>query len=244
MRGIERVITGILLVAAICGSAAFARSVGRDAATAAGDVQLTAAPPQHAQSPHGVRVPLYPLLADRPTVARVQKKDASRPSLADAPVLTSAPAAAAVRVVVARPAVQRHDTVNPVQLTKPKPGHVTDRRAPAAPAPPAPAQPEPRILAKVPLTPTPTWQHVKAVGHGRLKNRPDDDSATSPPPSAQQHDQSGAPASPSTSPTITIVVLSPTPLSGDDVGNRAGNGNGNGHGHAYGRLKQTFNDHD
>src|SRR5436190_14485721 len=83
MRGIERVITGILLAAAICGSAAFARSVGRDAATGAGDVQLTAAPPQHAQSPHGVRVPLYPLLAHPPTVARVAKRESPRPSLAD-----------------------------------------------------------------------------------------------------------------------------------------------------------------
>jgi hypothetical protein len=243
MRAIERVIMGVLLAAAICGSAAFARSVGRDAAAGSGDVQLTAAPPQHAQSPHGIRAPLYPLLVGRPTVARETKKESTRPAPADASVLTSAPAAA--RVVVARPAVQRR-TVKAVQHTRPKRAHVSVRPAPAAPAPhaPAPAQSEPRILANVPLTPTPTWKHVKGVGHGRLKNHPDDDSAT--PSLPEHHDQSGAPASPSTSPTITIVVLSPPPPPGDDLGYRPGNGNGHGHGHghAYGRLKQTFNDHD
>src|SRR3954466_5147827 len=140
MRGIERVITGILLAAAICGSAAFARSVGRDAATGAGDVQLTAAPPRHAQSPHGVQVPLYPLLADPPSVAPVAEK-AARPSPADALALTSAPAIPVQRsvarvVVVARPAVRRHSPVHPVQVTTPK-------QAPVKPAPvkPAPVKP-------------------------------------------------------------------------------------------------------
>jgi|tagenome__1003787_1003787.scaffolds.fasta_scaffold20987585_1 hypothetical protein len=250
MRGIERVITGVLLAAAICGSAAFARSVGRDAAAGAGDLRLTVAPPQHAQSPHGVRAPLYPVLANRPTLAPRAGNKAPTPSLADAPVLTIAPAARVARVVRARPAADRPGPAPSIRASKltPKP-HPASRQEPKRPAvstPAAPAQPaetEPRILARVPLTRTPTWEHVKATGHGRLKNRPDDDDAAPAPPAQPQTQQPGPPPSA----TITIVVLSPPPPSGDAEGgkwNGNGNGNGNGHGHAYGRLKQASDDHD
>ncbi len=129
MRGIQRVITGILLAAAICGSAAFARSVGRDAAVGAGDVQLAAAPPQHAQSPHDVRVRLYPLLAHGPTVAAPVAKETSRPSLADAPVLTGPSAAPVEQMVLARPAVRGH--------SPPVPVHAPSADAPSADAPSA-----------------------------------------------------------------------------------------------------------
>jgi hypothetical protein len=83
----------------------------------------------------------------------------------------------------------------------------------------------------VPLTPTPTWAHVKGIGHGKLKNHPDDEAGASP---VQQ--QSGSLTTQSSS-TVTVVVLAPAPAA-------PSNDNGNGGGHAYGRLKQGYNDHD
>jgi hypothetical protein len=239
MRPIERVITGILLAAAVCGSAVFARSVGREAVAGSGDVQLTAAPQQHARSPRGVQVPLYPLLAPKGVAShRIESpaKPVTRPTLAHTPVLRISPVAPAPQVVAA-PVVRR-----PVPTaTRPKP--VVQKPAPASPAapaappPPAPApatpvqQPDSRILANAQLTPTPTWEHVKGSGHGRLKNHPDDDDNAAP------VQQPGPPASPSNE-TITVVVVPPAPPPAPSYDN------GNGHGHAYGRLKQSFNDHD
>jgi hypothetical protein len=237
MRGIERVIAGILLLVAVCGSAAFARSVGRDAV--AGDeagVQLVAAPPQHARSPHGVQVPLYPLLTDRPTLtpAKVAAKPAAKPSLADVPALTISAPLATRRVVVARSAPRSSPPAAAPRPARPAPKPVVRQHRPVQ-APPAPTpQPESesRILAKVPLTPTPTWQHVKAVGHGRLKNHPDDDGSAAP---AQQQPQPPPPAPQPN--TITIVVLTPAPPAASGPAGGPGNGNG----HAYGHLKHGLN---
>jgi hypothetical protein len=235
MRGIERVITGILLVAAVCGSAAFARSVGHEAAGGGADVQLTAAPPQHAQGARAVQVPLYPLLTDHPVATPA--KPARKPSLADTPVFSQAPTP--TRRIVVTPVVRRTATPARVSVRAPKPKPAVVRhQQPAQKAPAAPARPTPtqqsasRILAKVPLTPTPTWEHVKGIGHGKLRNHPDEETAA---PPAQQ--QSGS-LTPQSSPSITLVTLSPS------APPAASNDNGNGHGHAYGRLKQSVNDHD
>jgi len=256
MRGIERVITGILLAVAVCGSAAFARSVGRDAAGGGAEVQLVAAPPQHAQSPRGVQVPLYPLLTDRKAAKPAATKP-SKPSLSD---IVSTPAAApAHRIVVARPAVRRHSLAPsthaviakaPIRVRPVKPAPVAQPHAPAAapaatppPGPtPAPAprqESDSRILAKVPLSPAPTWAHVKG-GPGRLKSHPDGDGPDTP---AQQPAPSPS-STPTAGPTITILVVSPGAQHGPDNGNGNSGDNGNGHGHAYGRLKQGQNDHD
>jgi hypothetical protein len=227
MRGIERVIAGILLAAAICGSAAFARGIGGEPG-GAGDVQLTAAPPQHALSSNAVRIPVYSLFPDREIASAPAKKPAPKVTLVARPMPVSVPAAPPARVATRKPAPE------------------AVRRAPratVAPAPPAPAPPVPvhpatptpqsdsRILAKVPLTPTPAWTHAKGIGHGKLKNRADDAGAAAP---VQPQQQQQSPAPQPTSPTV--VVLSPAPQASGD--------NGNGHGHAYGRLKQNSDDHD
>jgi hypothetical protein len=237
MRGIERVITGILLAVAICGAAAFARGADRDAAGGS-DVQLIAVPPQHARSAPPVPVPVYSLLTDRPTAAPVARTATLKPLL-QAPVLTSTPV---LRIATAPPGAHRRASA-PVR--KQQPAHVRSRHVPKAAPAPAPAQPAPaapaqqppsRILAYVPPTPTlpATARHAKGLGHGRLKNHPDDDSAAPAAPAQQQPQPAPAPAPQPTSPTITVVPLTPSePAS-----------NGNGHGHAYGRLKQDANDHD
>jgi hypothetical protein len=237
MRGIERVITGVLLVAAVCGSAAFARSVGHEAATGGGaEVQLTQAPPQHVQSARAVQVPLYPLLTDHPTAAPA--KPASKPSLADVPAVRSTPTPA--RRIVVTPILRRSTKPRAsVQVPTPKPVVVQQpvRQAPPTPATPT-QQSDSRILAKVPLTPMPTWEHVKGKGHGKLKNHPDDDASATP-----GEQQSGSLA-PQSSSTITLVTLSPSAQPAAENDNDNGNGNGNGHGHGYGRLKHSGNDHD
>ncbi len=171
MRGIDRVLAGILLVGAVGGAAGFARQSGSDSSGLA--VSLTAPPPQHIGAPGSV------LFAHTPAPTRVsvdlhrrsRSRSRSRPRIvAAAPTRAETPKRAATRVTASAP--------------MPKP-------TPAAVAPPE----RPRVLAAVPLTPvqlsaeattTEPNAHGHAFGHVKQHGR-------SEPPAA---DVSAAPAAP------------------------------------------------
>src|SRR5262245_53052523 len=148
MRGIERVIAGILLAVAICGSAAFARGIGGEPG-GDGDVQLTAAPPQHALSPHGVRVPVYSFVTDREIATAPTKKPVSTLSFVQppSPLRAGAPAARPTHVPPRKPVPVTSRRV-PRARVAPAPAAPPAPSRPA-PAQPAPPQPDARILATV-----------------------------------------------------------------------------------------------
>ena len=138
MRGIERVLAAIALMAALGGTAAVARHMAGDT-TDAQPVSLAAPPRQHVPAPRPVWAPLPPRI-----------RTLSRPALAAVPT-ASAPASTPTpvrRIVVPR--------VTPPQPRSPTPQAKPDPPAPApaptpapAPAPVIPAPGTPRVLASV-----------------------------------------------------------------------------------------------
>ena len=134
MRGIERVLAAIALMAALGGTAAVAHHMAGDT-TDAQPVSLAAPPRQHVPAPRPVWAPLPPRI-----------RTLSRPALAAVPT-ASAPASTPTpvrRIVVPR--------VTPPQPRSPTPAAKPDLPAPTpapAPAPVVPAPEAPRVLASV-----------------------------------------------------------------------------------------------
>ena len=132
MRGIERLLAAMALMAALGGTAAVARHLA-GGGTDAQPVSLAAPPQQHVHAPRPVWAPLP---------ARV--RTLSRPALAAAPAASAPRSSPSVvrRIVVPR--------VAPMQPPSPTPAAKPDLPAPApapAPAPLAAAPEPPRVLA-------------------------------------------------------------------------------------------------
>jgi hypothetical protein len=218
MRGIERVLAGILLVAAVCGAAAFARGLGRAPAPepSASELRLAAPAPQHARSPGTIRIPLFPPLVRQPGPG--QRPAAHTPPAHTPPAhippahtppghLPAAPAlrvaAPVLRVVpvsrpAARPVPKPSATGGRLHLTTPVVRHVPDIGAPQAPAPAPPAPlPAPAPAAPAPAPAAPAQQDASRV----LASSPPPPPAATPDPPAKDDDGHG-----DDSPRVTVVV--------------------------------------
>ena len=120
MRGIERVIAGLLLVGAVAGAAVFAHSLGREESS--GPLGFSAAP----AATSTVRIPLPP--APRPAL--------SRPLNRPTPTRVSTPAESGSSAVSAAPVHVRPVTVHVVEpkpATPVRPAPVVTPSRPAAP---------------------------------------------------------------------------------------------------------------
>jgi hypothetical protein len=158
MRGIERVFTGVLLVATVAATVVFARSAERTPVGPA--VHFQAPPRREAVAPVPVVVPLPPPPRVR-TVVRIVTKPA--PATVVAPQIVLPP--------VSRPAaVPARPPVRPVSHPRPR----------TTPSPPAP----PRALASA-NPPAPPPPAPPGPGNGHAWGRPKQaDDETGPPPAA------------------------------------------------------------
>jgi hypothetical protein len=202
MRGIDRVLAGIVLVVAVGGAAAFARHSGSDLSAHA--VSLTAPPLQHIGAPGSVLFAHTPA----PTRVAVDVRRRSRRPQVPVPAATTQP-----RLVTAVP--PRAPAPTPTPAATPKP-------APAPVSPPEPSRTLAAVpLAAVPIAPAQPAGEVK--GHGRALGHAKQHGHSSPP-------VVDAPAAPA--PADAAVVQPPEPSAVDPAGPGQGHGWGHTKGRA------------
>ena len=233
MRGIDRLLAGILLAGAVGGVAVFARSSGNGSSAHA--VDLPAPPLQHIGAPGTV------LFAHTPAPTRVAVGVSGRIQ-----VQQTAPTAPARRITIPQATLRPVAAVQP-QVQAPAPPASTPAPTPV-PAVAAPVQaPQPtRAVAAVQIAPAqlaPVPSDRKGKGHGRALGHDKQHGHDAP----QAVEATVAPAPvPASAPPPTpsdAAVLQTTPVDSrqtradDGAENGDTTGPGNGHGHAWGHIK-------